>query len=219
MFKKIALGYRGSVSADSCARGREVARVGGGAAGAGRCRVPIRLDFAAKWVSKSCMQPGSRADPAAGESLSKSFPAVAESVPSARDALSRFAQAAGANEEQIDAIKLAVSEAATNVVVHAYGENSGEIKVDAALASGDLWIHVADDGLGMRPNIDTPGLGVGIALISQVADEFAIATSSSGGVEVQMRFELGLAGGSGHQPDARSATRRKSPRSRAPLAR
>jgi serine/threonine-protein kinase RsbW len=146
------------------------------------------------------MQPGSRADPAAGESLSKTFPAVAESVPSARDALTRFAQAVGANEEQIDAIKLAVSEAATNVVVHAYGESAGEIKVDAGLASGGLWIQVTDDGLGMRPNIDTPGLGVGIALISQVADEFAIATSSSGGVEVQMRFGLGLAGGTGHHP-------------------
>lgn len=127
-----------------------------------------------------------------GDSLSRCYPAVADSVPRARDALTAFAVSAGATGEQLDAIKLAVSEAATNVVVHAYEGWLGEIRIDARLASGELWIQVADDGHGMRPRIDTPGLGVGLALISQVADAFAIAKRSSGGTEVHMRFDLGV---------------------------
>jgi serine/threonine-protein kinase RsbW/stage II sporulation protein AB (anti-sigma F factor) len=105
--------------------------------------------------------------------------------------LSRFAQSAGVSGDQLDDIRLAVSEAATNVVVHAYEGDSGQIRVDAGLTSGNLWVLVADDGYGMRPHIDSPGLGVGLSLISQVCDEFAIAKRSSGGTEVRMRFGLG----------------------------
>jgi anti-sigma regulatory factor (Ser/Thr protein kinase) len=141
-----------------------------------------------------------------GESLHQRYPAAADSIPLARAAVSTFAESAGATTAQLDAIKLAVSEAATNVVIHAYGGHPGEIEVDARLASGELWIQIADDGLGMRPNIDSParpnidsparpnidspGLGVGVALISQAADAFAISNRASGGTEVQMRFDL-----------------------------
>jgi anti-sigma regulatory factor (Ser/Thr protein kinase) len=125
-----------------------------------------------------------------GQTLSYSYPAVADSVPRAREALSKFAQSVGVRGDQLDAIRLAVSEAATNAVVHAYEGDAGQIQVDAALGSGDLWVLVADDGYGMRPRIDSPGLGVGLALISQVCDEFAIAKSASGGTEVRMRFGL-----------------------------
>jgi serine/threonine-protein kinase RsbW/stage II sporulation protein AB (anti-sigma F factor) len=97
----------------------------------------------------------------------------------------------GATEDQLDSIRLAVSEAATNVVVHAYQDHPGQIQLDAGLASGELWVLIADDGFGMRPRLDSPGLGVGLALISQVCDDFAIANRSSGGTEVRMRFGLG----------------------------
>jgi serine/threonine-protein kinase RsbW len=125
------------------------------------------------------------------QTLSESYPAVADSVPRARNALSSFAASAGATRDQLDAIRLAVSEAATNVVVHAYGEDPGEIQLQAGLSSGELWIAVADEGLGMRPMIESPGLGVGLSLISQVADAFAIAKRPTGGIEVRMRFVLG----------------------------
>jgi serine/threonine-protein kinase RsbW len=134
-----------------------------------------------------------------GQTLSYSYPAVADSVPRAREALSKFAQSAGVSGNQLDAVRLAVSEAATNAVVHAYGGGPGQIQLDAALGSGDLWVLVADDGYGMRPRIDSPGLGVGLALISQVCDEFAIVKRSSGGTEVRMRF--GLREGGRHWAD------------------
>jgi anti-sigma regulatory factor (Ser/Thr protein kinase) len=126
-----------------------------------------------------------------GQTLSDTYPAVADSVPRARDALSSFARSAGATDDQLDSIRLAVSEAATNVVVHAYEDESGRIQLDAGLSSGELWVLIADDGLGMRPQAQSPGLGFGLSLISQVCDEFEIAKRSSGGLEVRMRFALG----------------------------
>ena len=126
-----------------------------------------------------------------GQTMSHTYPAVADSVPRAREALSTFARSAGANSDQLDSIRLAVSEAATNVVVHAYDDRPGQIQLDAGLTSGELWILIADDGAGMRPNVQSPGLGFGLSLISQVCDEFEIAKRSSGGLEVRMRFDLG----------------------------
>lgn len=123
--------------------------------------------------------------------MSHTYPAVADSVPRAREALSAFARSAGATDDQLDSIRLAVSEATTNVVVHAYDDASGRIQLDAGLSSGELWILVADEGLGMRPQIESPGLGFGLSLISQVCDEFEIAKRASGGLEVRMRFSLG----------------------------
>jgi len=129
-----------------------------------------------------------------GQTLSHTFPAVADSVPRAREALSTFARDAGASAEQLDSIRLAVSEAATNVVVHAYEDDPGRMLLDAGLSAGELWVLIADDGLGMRPQIQSPGLGFGLSLMSQVCDEFEIAKRSSGGLEVRMRFALNRGG-------------------------
>jgi anti-sigma regulatory factor (Ser/Thr protein kinase) len=125
-----------------------------------------------------------------GQTMSHTYPAVADSVPRAREALSTFARSAGATDDQLDSIRLAVSEATTNVVVHAYDDDSGRIQLDAGLAAGELWVQIADDGLGMRPQIESPGLGFGLSLISQVCDKFEIAKRSSGGLELRMRFAL-----------------------------
>jgi serine/threonine-protein kinase RsbW len=125
-----------------------------------------------------------------GQTLSQNYPAVAESVPRAREALSVFAQSVGATGDQLDSIRLAVSEAATNVVVHAYEGDPGRLQLDAEVSPGELAVLVADDGLGMRPQVQSPGLGFGLSLISQVCDEFEIARRSTGGLEVRMRFAL-----------------------------
>lgn len=126
-----------------------------------------------------------------GQTLSHNYPAVADSVARAREALSTFAQSAGATDDQLDSIRLAVSEAATNVVIHAYDDTPGRIQLDAGLSCGELWILIADDGVGMRPQVESPGLGFGLSLISQVCHDFEIAKRSSGGLAVRMRFLVG----------------------------
>jgi anti-sigma regulatory factor (Ser/Thr protein kinase) len=126
-----------------------------------------------------------------GDALNQSYPAVAEAVPLARRALTDVAAAAGAGGERLEEIRLAVSEALTNAVVHAYsGDESGRFHVTAAIASGELWVLISDDGRGLHAFNDSRGLGIGLSLISGLSDDFAIVARASGGTEVQMRFDL-----------------------------
>ncbi|MBV9309992.1 MAG: ATP-binding protein [Solirubrobacterales bacterium] len=123
--------------------------------------------------------------------LSESYPAVPLSIPRARNRLVRFAAAAGAQADQLESIRLAASEALTNVVLHAYRAGAqGRIDVVAAVASGELWLLVADDGTGLRPRPDSPGLGMGLALIAGISDGMEVVRRASGGTEVRMRFSL-----------------------------
>jgi anti-sigma regulatory factor (Ser/Thr protein kinase) len=126
-----------------------------------------------------------------GDALNQSYPAVPETVPVARRALTEVAAAAGAAGDRLEEIRLAVSEALTNAVVHAYrGDEPGHFHVTAAVASGELWVLVSDDGRGLHAWNDSRGLGIGLSLISGLSDDFAIVTRASGGTEVQMRFDL-----------------------------
>jgi anti-sigma regulatory factor (Ser/Thr protein kinase) len=130
-----------------------------------------------------------------GDALNESYPAVPEAVPVARQTLTAVAAAAGAGGERLEEIRLAVSEALTNAVVHAYRDvDAGRFHVTAAVASGELWVLISDDGRGLHAWNDSRGLGVGLSLISGLSDDFAIVTRASGGTEVQMRFDLKKAG-------------------------
>jgi anti-sigma regulatory factor (Ser/Thr protein kinase) len=126
-----------------------------------------------------------------GEALIESYPAVPEAVPMARRAVATVAATAGAAGDRLDEIRLAVSEALTNAVVHAYrGGEPGRLHVTAALASDELWVLIGDDGRGLHAWNDSRGLGIGLSLISGLSDDFSIVTRASGGTEVQMRFDL-----------------------------
>lgn len=126
------------------------------------------------------------------ESFSLTYEATPSSVGRARASLADFARQAGATDTQIDAVRLATSEAVTNAVLHAYRGEPGPIHVTAAVAGTELWVLVADDGGGLQPETDRPGLGLGLGLISQVCDEMAIVARSSGGTEVRIRFDLSV---------------------------
>jgi anti-sigma regulatory factor (Ser/Thr protein kinase) len=132
--------------------------------------------------------------------LRRSYPAVRSSVSAARRALAELAAASGAGDRQLDAIRLAASEALTNVVLYAYPGGAGQIHVTAGVAADELWILIADDGRGIKASPESDGLGLGLALISRLADGFSIVERSGGGTELQLRFVL-VAGGSGRQPD------------------
>jgi stage II sporulation protein AB (anti-sigma F factor) len=110
----------------------------------------------------------------------------------ARKAVAELAVAAGLQGERLEDIRLAVSEAVTNSVAYAYDGAPGDVHVIAAVVSGELWVVIADDGMGMRrrPN-EIRGLGLGLGLMARLSDALTILTRSSGGVEVQMRFQLG----------------------------
>ncbi|SRR5581483_11716459 len=132
----------------------------------------------------------SREAPGRARRLCQSYPAVASAVPAARESVSEFAAAGGADVRLLDSIRLAVSETVGNVVRHAYPDSDGSVQVDAWLADGDLWVLVADCGCGLHADRESDGLGQGLALIQRMADELWIVSRSSGGTEVRMRFVL-----------------------------
>ena len=156
---------------------------------------------------------GSSARPKQSQ-LRKRYRAVPGSVPEARRAISRFVAAAGAAGEQLDSIRLVTSEALTNAVLYAYPNHDGKIQVCAGVAGGELWILIADDGCGIHAGPESSGLGLGLALVAELTDDFSITERSSGGTELQLRFTLASLAASDaheHRPVA-SATRPASSR-------
>jgi anti-sigma regulatory factor (Ser/Thr protein kinase) len=106
-------------------------------------------------------------------------------------AVGELASRNGATGSQLESIRLAVSEAVTNAIVHGYDEGSGTIHLTAAFAAGELWVLVCDEGCGFQAPSAHPGLGWGMPLIAHASDEFAIAERAYGGTEVRMRFAIG----------------------------
>jgi anti-sigma regulatory factor (Ser/Thr protein kinase) len=123
--------------------------------------------------------------------LARRFPAQADQVGPARREVAAYAREHGAVDP--DAIALAVSEAVTNAVVHAYVDAPapGEFEVVAKRLPGDgIEINVYDDGRGMIPRRDSPGLGVGLPLVAKLAQRFRVETRPSGGTAITMRFAV-----------------------------
>jgi anti-sigma regulatory factor (Ser/Thr protein kinase) len=81
-----------------------------------------------------------------------------------------------------DAISVVVSEAVTNAVLHAYRdrERPGDVHVCARLECGGVEISISDDGLGLRPRPDSPGVGFGMPLIADLADRVEISYEHPG---------------------------------------
>ena len=88
-------------------------------------------------------------------------------------------------------IAVAVSEAVTNVVNHAYrDEGSGSVRVRVEVRPEEVELMVEDDGCGMVPRPDSPGLGLGLPLIATVSSRFDVRRSPRGGTRLCVWFKL-----------------------------
>jgi anti-sigma regulatory factor (Ser/Thr protein kinase) len=113
------------------------------------------------------------------------LPSEPASVGIARNAVAGFAQRLGV---AVDDVKIAVSEAVGNAILHAYRRGGGgAVRVFARHDRGRLLITVADDGIGMTPHPQSEGLRVGIPLITKVCDDVRFSSSESG-TTVSMSF-------------------------------
>jgi serine/threonine-protein kinase RsbW len=121
--------------------------------------------------------------------------AAASGVPLVRHALRGLLAGLDVPDDVIADIALAVTEACTNAVVHAYPNGGGTINVTASHRDGELDVAVRDRGGGMSPRVDTPGLGVGLPVIAAIARSVAIGSPDGGGTEVRMQFALRTAVG------------------------
>ncbi len=110
----------------------------------------------------------------------------------AREAVRQFAAEHGADADTLAAVELCVSEAVSNAVLHAYRKlgRRGPVEVEVRRPDGYLCVYVRDHGSGMRRRPDSPGLGLGLPLISQTAWDLDVRAARAGGTEVLMRFEL-----------------------------
>jgi anti-sigma regulatory factor (Ser/Thr protein kinase) len=116
--------------------------------------------------------------------------AITANVGEARRRLVAFASEMGADRELQARVALAVSEAATNVVMHAYPDAGlRPLRVAADFEDGDLEVVVADEGVGLRPGRSL-GLGAGLGIIAECADQFIVRERARTGVELWMRFHV-----------------------------
>ena len=110
-------------------------------------------------------------------------PARAEYVALARLALSGLADIVALPEELLADLKLALTEAVSNSVRHAYAGGAGFVSIAYELSGDALTVEVVDDGQGFDPNRPptlegeelTEG-GLGIAIIRTIADEFELSS-------------------------------------------
>lgn len=122
-----------------------------------------------------------------------SRPARAGNVAALRRAAVEFAAHAGADDLQQENIGLAMSEAISNSVLHAYpdGDAPGAVIVKARQERATIVVLVCDEGRGMSPRPDSPGLGLGLALIARVTERFEIEDRAPlPGVRLRMTFPL-----------------------------
>jgi anti-sigma regulatory factor (Ser/Thr protein kinase) len=111
----------------------------------------------------------------------------------ARAAVDKFAIAAGLSGERLEDIRLCVSEAVGNAAVHAYAPDEiGPIRVGVLASDGELLVHVSDDGCGLQGASQNAGLGLGLPLMSQLSDGLVVREHGFGGVEVHLRFDIGV---------------------------
>jgi serine/threonine-protein kinase RsbW len=121
--------------------------------------------------------------------LVRRFAARAAEIGPARRAVAAYAREHAVGDP--DAVALAVSEAVTNVVLHAYVDDPtpGEVEVVArGLDDGGLVVTVSDDGRGMMPHPENPGAGFGLPLVGAVVQALDVHARSEGGTRLCMRF-------------------------------
>jgi serine/threonine-protein kinase RsbW len=125
------------------------------------------------------------------------IPAKAEYITLGRLALSGVTRLhAGVSPEVLGDLKLALTEACTNSVRHAYGEGGGLVEIVYRLYPDRLEVVVADEGEGFTPDEreDEPGElsegGLGIAIIEALSDEFEITQRDEGGSRLRFVKKL-----------------------------
>jgi serine/threonine-protein kinase RsbW len=106
--------------------------------------------------------------------------ATPTAIPELRHQAVAFAEAAGSEAALRSDVALALSEAVTNVVLHAYSEpGAGDVLVEGNVEGGWLEFRIRDHGLGFRSG-SSGGMGVGLSLIANVSDSFDVEQSPQG---------------------------------------
>ncbi|HEY2200665.1 MAG TPA: ATP-binding protein [Solirubrobacteraceae bacterium] len=120
------------------------------------------------------------------------LPARAANIAVVRHAFGALGEALAVDEQILSNIRLAVTEACTNVVVHAYPDGEeGQLEILATLQEEKLVVVVRDEGPGIGPRPDSPGLGLGLPLIASLTESVQLGRDDEDKrTEVRMTFPL-----------------------------
>ena len=125
------------------------------------------------------------------------LPARAEVIPCVRRAVESVAEEARLPREVLDDVRLAVTEARTNVVRHAYDSDESaepEFEIRLEPAPGAMRVIVEDQGRGLGPSPDASGPGLGLRLIAALASRLEVEPGRARGTRLSMCFAAGLGG-------------------------
>jgi serine/threonine-protein kinase RsbW len=122
--------------------------------------------------------------------IHRRIPASRAAVPRLRGLARSYAAASyGLDDEQAAVIAMAVTEAAANVVQHAYRDQAGMIEFAAEARDCELRVCVCDTGVGMDNPSPNRGIGAGLRIMRRLA-ETRIESQPGGGTRVELRFAL-----------------------------
>ena len=125
----------------------------------------------------------------AGMRIDVRLPAVASSAVRARHSVIELCESQGVDSAFVADVALAVTEAVTNVIRHAYPDREGDVEVWAEIDRGGLVVIVRDFGVGPDVPSSSPGMGVGLHVMHRLADDFAVGPGHPG---TRVRLQFGL---------------------------
>ncbi|MDO4739665.1 MAG: anti-sigma F factor [Eubacteriales bacterium] len=130
------------------------------------------------------------------------FLSIPENVAFARMTVAAFLVSEDPTLEELGDIKTAVSEAATNAIVHGYREKEGMVRLRALLyEGGEVELEIIDNGCGIedveqarRPFFSGDGderAGMGFLVMESFMDSVDVISAPGEGTTVRMRRRLG----------------------------
>jgi anti-sigma regulatory factor (Ser/Thr protein kinase) len=127
--------------------------------------------------------------------LELEFTAIPEGVSTARAAITGLCQRIQLPDDIVTRVKIAVNEACINCVQHAYtseGDGSKTYMLEARVEHAALVVTINDDGVGILRDAPSPnaGLGMGLRLMEQLANDLVITSNPGRGTRVEMRFDI-----------------------------
>ena len=129
------------------------------------------------------------------------MPARPGQLPGLRRALREWLALAGVGGDDAASVQIAIGEATTNAVEHAYADDeTGLVRLNAQLgADGELFVQVMDGGRWRQPSAEAGQRGRGFALMRSTMDEVDVQQGSAG---TTVRMRLGLGRQDHHRRDA-----------------
>lgn len=125
------------------------------------------------------------------------FPSLPQNVAFARGAVAMFASRLDFTLDELDELKVAVSEAVSNAVVHAYPEGPGEVKLEMRFdEEGSFVFCVADEGIGIEDvaaavraqwtSKPEERMGLGFTFMREYTDGLDVDSAPGAGTRVTM---------------------------------